>query len=430
MADQETDKNVEIWKVKKLIKSLEEARGNGTSMISLIIRPKDQISQVAKMLADEYGTASNIKSRVNRLSVLSAITSTQQKLKLYTRVPTNGLVIYCGTVVTPEGKEKKVNIDFEPFKPVNTSLYLCDNKFHTEALQELLESDSRFGFIIMDGNGSLFGSLAGNTREIIHKFTVDLPKKHGRGGQSALRFARLREESRHNYVRKVAEMATQFFITNDMPNVTGLVLAGSADFKNVLSNTDMFDQRLKVKIINIVDVSYGGENGFNQAIELSQEVLQNVKFIQEKKLIGRYFDEISQDTGKYCFGVEDTLKALDQGAVEILVVWEALEVMRYELKSSTGESIIKHVTKEQEKQRELFIDPAAGTEMEVVNKMLLLEWFSERYKDFGATLEFVTNRSQEGSQFCKGFGGIGGILRYKIDFNSLTVDSDEEYLSD
>ena len=43
-----------------------------------------------------------------------------------------------------------------------------------------------------------------------------------------------------------------------------------------------------------MDVSYGGENGFNQAIELSAESLSNVKFIQEKKLIGRYFDEISQ----------------------------------------------------------------------------------------------------------------------------------------
>mgnify|MGYP001807514468 CR=1 FL=1 len=55
----------------------------------------------------------------------------------------------------------------------------------------------------MDGNGSLFGTLCGNTREVLHKFTVDLPKKHGRGGQSALRFARLRVEKRHNYVRKV-----------------------------------------------------------------------------------------------------------------------------------------------------------------------------------------------------------------------------------
>ena len=50
----------------------------------------------------------------------------------FNKVPPNGLVVYCGTIVTDEGKEKKVNIDFEPFKPINTSLYLCDNKFHTE----------------------------------------------------------------------------------------------------------------------------------------------------------------------------------------------------------------------------------------------------------------------------------------------------------
>ena len=37
--EEQADKNVEIWKVKKLIKSLEAARGNGTSMISLIIPP-------------------------------------------------------------------------------------------------------------------------------------------------------------------------------------------------------------------------------------------------------------------------------------------------------------------------------------------------------------------------------------------------------
>ena len=145
-----------------------------------------------------------------------------------------------------------------------SSLYLCDNKFHTEALSELLESDSRFGFIVMDGNGTLFGTLAGNTREVIHKFTVDLPKKHGRGGQSALRFSRLRDEKRHNYVRKVAELAVQHFITNDKVNVTGLVLAGSADFKTELSQSDMFDPRLASKVIKVVDVSYGGENGFNQ----------------------------------------------------------------------------------------------------------------------------------------------------------------------
>ncbi|KAI5804051.1 peptide chain release factor eRF1/aRF1 [Peziza echinospora] len=427
----DAEKNIEIWKVKKLIKRLEAARGNGTSMISLIIPPKDQISRAAKMLAEEYGTASNIKSRVNRQSVLSAITSTQQRLKLYPRVPTNGLVVYCGEVITAEGKERKINIDFEPFKPINTSLYLCDNKFHTEALSELLESDSRFGFIIMDGNGALFGTLSGNTREIVHKFSVDLPKKHGRGGQSALRFARLREEKRHNYVRKVAELAVQNFITADKVNVSGLILAGSADFKTELNQSDLFDGRLQAKVIKVVDVSYGGENGFNQAIELSAETLSNVKFIQEKKLISKYFEEISQDTGKICYGIEDTLKALELGAAEVLIVFENLDVTRWTLKASNGTEIILHTTKQQESNRELFMDRESGQEMEVAEQMSFLEWLAEKYKDFGATLEFVSDRSSEGNQFVRGFGGIGALLRYKVNFEQLQeVDDEDEYYDD
>lgn len=427
----EAEKNIEIWKVKKLIKRLESARGNGTSMISLIIPPKDQISRQAKMLAEEFGTASNIKSRVNRLSVLSAITSTQQRLKLYNKVPPNGLVVYCGEIITSEGKERKINIDFEPFKPINTSLYLCDNKFHTEALSELLESDQKFGFIIMDGNGALFGTLSGNTRDVIHKFSVDLPKKHGRGGQSALRFARLREEKRHNYVRKVAELAVQNFITNDKVNVAGLILAGSADFKNDLNQSDMFDNRLQAKVIKVVDVSYGGENGFNQAIELAAETLSNVKFIQEKKLINKYFEEISQDSGKVCYGVEDTLKALELGACETLIVYENLDVTRWTLKDANGVETILHTTKEQESDRSKFMDKETGQEMEVVDQISFLEWLAEKYKDFGAALEFVSDRSSEGNQFVKGFGGIGAILRYKVNFEQLAdVDDEDEFYDD
>ncbi|TPP67075.1 Eukaryotic peptide chain release factor subunit [Fasciola gigantica] len=427
----QADKNVEMWRIKKLIKSLEAARGNGTSMISLIIPPKDQITRIAKLLAEEYGTASNIKSRVNRLSVLSAITSVQQRLKLYNKVPNNGLVVYCGTIVTDDGKEKKVNIDFEPFRPVNTSLYLCDNKFHTEALTALLADDNKFGFIVVDGNGALYGTLSGNTREVLHKFTVELPKKHGRGGQSALRFARLRIEKRHNYVRKVAETATQLFITNDKVNIEGLVLAGIADFKSELSQSDMFDQRLQAKLIKIVDISYGGEHGLNQAIDLSADALSGVKYIQEKKLIQRYFDEISQDSGRYCFGVDDTLKALEMGAVETLIVWENLSINRYVLKAPASEELkILHLRPDQERDRKHFIDSETGAELEIIDTQLLLDWLALNYRSFGTVLEIITDRSQEGAQFVRGFGGIGGILRYQVDFASLTgadLDFNDEF---
>lgn len=419
------EKNIEMWRIKKLIKTLENAKGNGTSMISLIIRPGDQISNASNMLTGEYGTASNIKSRVNRLSVLGAITSTQQKLKLFTRVPPNGLVLYCGTCLNEDGKEKKMSYAFEPFRPINTSLYLCDNKFHTEALQELLQDDSTFGFVVMDGSGCLFGTVSGSSRNVLHRFLVDLPKKHGRGGQSALRFARLRLEKRHNYVRKCCELCVQFFIENEHVNVAGIVLAGSAELKDELYVSDMLDPRIKNAVVKVVDVSYGGDNGFNQAIELSADTLANVKFVQEKKLISGYFDELARDTGKFCYGVNDTLKCLELGAVETLIVWENLSIMRIVVKNNqTGVQNTLYLTEEQCTDSTFFKDPATGIDLEVLQKDLFLEWLAENYKTFGATLEIITNKSQEGSQFVRGFGGIGGLLRWKIDMTEMGDDDD------
>ena len=57
-----------------------------------------------------------------RLSVLSAITSTQQRLKLYNKVPNNGLVLYCGTVLTEDGKERQVALLSRPIRLLESFL--------------------------------------------------------------------------------------------------------------------------------------------------------------------------------------------------------------------------------------------------------------------------------------------------------------------
>jgi peptide chain release factor subunit 1 len=94
---------------------------------------------------------------------------------------------------------------FEPFKPISQSLYFCDRWFETSPLKCLVQDDKRFGFIIVDGNGVLYATLQGNSKKVLQKITVDLPKKHRKGGQSSVRFARLRLEKRQNYLTKVAE---------------------------------------------------------------------------------------------------------------------------------------------------------------------------------------------------------------------------------
>ena len=93
---------------------------------------------------------------------------------------------------------------------------------------------------------------------------------------------------------------------------------------------------------------------------------------------------------------------------------------RVEVKNSvTGEIKILFLTKEQETEDKYFKDATTGATLDVLDRLPLVEWFADHYKDFGAALEFVSNKSQEGSQFVRGFGGIGGILRWQVNFMEM-----------
>ncbi len=83
-------------------------------------------------------------------------------------------------------------------------------------------------------------------------------------------------------------MTGYHFVKNNQPNVAGLVLAGNAGFKTELSETELLDQRLKPSICAVLDVSYGGENGLSEAITIAGSTLQNVKYVEEKKLARQF----------------------------------------------------------------------------------------------------------------------------------------------
>ena len=44
--------------------------------------------------------------------------------------------------------------------------------------------------------------------------------------------------------------------------------------------------------------------------------------MQEKKMISKFFEEIAIDTGKYVYGIQDTMKMLENGSMETVMVYE------------------------------------------------------------------------------------------------------------
>jgi len=375
---------IERIKFKKILTSISNLGGDGTSMITLLIPNRKDISQVNGTLTEEYGAASNIKSRVNRLSVLSAITSAQQKLKLYNKTPKNGLCLLIGTVV--DGNDRKqISLDFEPPKPLSTFLYKCDASFHLDDLFKMLEEDKSFGYLVMDGHGFLVAKISGSYQEILHKEDVSLPPKHGRGGQSALRFARLRESARHNYLRKISETMTKLFIdqnTNKV-KVDGLVIGGSADLKTDVQKMDFFDPRLLSLILKVVDINYSGRQGLNETIAGSEEVLSSLELNKERKELRIYFDLIATNLNKVCFGEEQTIKYLNDGILE-----------------------------------KIFID----------ENHQKLEEYLEIINEKDTQLTTISANSAEGTQFIKGFGGVGAILRYENNMENF--EEEIEWLED
>jgi hypothetical protein len=91
-------------------------------------------------------------------------------------VPPNGLVLFVGTILTDEGKEKKVSFDFEPHKPINTWVIVKwvgedDEGNHLERVLSILS------LLLMDYMGR------GRTTEI-PQFVLNVDLRMGRADES------------------------------------------------------------------------------------------------------------------------------------------------------------------------------------------------------------------------------------------------------
>nr|XP_040582285.1 eukaryotic peptide chain release factor subunit 1-like [Lepeophtheirus salmonis] len=398
----EEDQELQQLKIYSTLKSLNRYSGSGTSIISLILPPKDQIHRAIKLLMTEQNAASNIKSRVNRLSVQNAISSAIVKLKSLREVPTNGLAIFSGAIMENK-KEKRICLAIEPIDPINTSLYLCDSKFHVQNLVEQFNDSSKYGIVIITGHESIFAELCGNSKKILQSITVDLPKKHGRGGQSSVRFARLRVEKRNAYVKKVAEISNNIFNTAEYE---GFIIGGYASLKNEFSSSDFLDKEITNKILKVVDTNYSGINGLNQAIELSQDTLINVKYNKERNIINTLFDEISTN-GKYTLGFEDVYDALINSTVERIILNCDLE------KDVKFDDYINSLNNGTTEGKDVISDD--DNDLNDLNDCgNVIDFFSMIYKKYDAKLSLVSDKTSEGTQFLEAFGGIGAVLKYSL----------------
>jgi len=411
--------SLERFRLKKALDTLTRKEGRGTELVSLYVPPGRQLSEVANMLKQEYGTASNIKSTTTRKNVQDAIVKVMQRLKLFRQVPENGLVIFCGAIPqNGPGSERIETYVIYPPESIQVYLYRCDAKFHTEYLQEFLKERESYGIIVLDASEATYATLQGRRLEVVRDITSGVPGKFKAGGQSARRFERAREAKMQEYFNRIGKHADETFLP--ITNLKGIIIGGPGPTKTDFEKGGYMHYTLKEKVIATIDTAYVGPQGVDEVVERAPEILRRVRYIEEKRIIQEFLYEIGHDTGMATYGENDVRQCLKTGIVRTLLLSEGLNMFRVTVKCTSCDYTKQETIKEPtllSYEQSLTGQPCPKCNtptLSMAETKDLIEELAELAEQAQANIEIISTETEEGQMLKNSFGGIAAILRFKL----------------
>ncbi len=405
----EVNDSIEIFR--KKLKKLKKFKGRGTELISLYIPEDADRSQVMGQITEELSQSANIKSPQTRKNVQGALRKIDTFLKnINFNIPKNGLVLFCGNISETEGKTDLKMFPVNPVKQLKTKLYWCDSSFHLNPLEEMQKTKEVYALIVLDKREATVAILKGKSYEIAGHFTSNVAGKTRAGGQSSVRFERLREEATQDFFKKTSEKINRIFEEYG-ENLKGVIIGGPGITKNKFLEKGALDYRMKEKIIGTLDTSYTDESGIREMIQKSEELLKDTALMKEKSLLNKFMEEIVKD-GLVAYGEKEVMEALKIGKAETIILSEGIEWTAVKFKCLACNNIEELIIKKGKKPK-LECTKCDSSKVEELEELEYAEFIEEKAKNTSAKLKIISLETPEGEQFFKGFGGIGAFLRYK-----------------
>lgn len=419
---QKKSNDLQIYKTKKLLDYLKAKKGFHTELVSLYIPHDRKISDVTNYLKNEISESQNIKSKLTRKNVLDSIASLLGQLKNVNNAPENGLIMFSGAIPqsnTP-GTEKNEMYIVDPPEKVKTFRYHCASEFLLWPLEEMIIPKETYGLLVIGRQESAVGYIKGNHVEIVREFTSGIHSKHRAGGQSQRRFERLIEEGEKQFYRRISTEVNDLFL--NMEDLRGIFIGGPGQSKEKFVSDESLDYRLREKILDVVDLGYGGSEGIRALIEKVKDKIQDVKYIREKQVMQNFMKEIANDTGMVTYGLEDVQKALNMGAVDTLILSEKLDIHKVRLECSNCGYIENRTAREHEiSEIENFVQqencPKCNSNtFNVIDNISMIEELGSIANTMGTEVDIISSETEEGEMLYSTFGGIVAILRFKLSY--------------
>jgi len=205
-----------------------------------------------------------------------------------------------------------------------------------------------------------------------------------------------------------------------LPNLKGLVIGGPGFTKYEFEKGDFLNYTLKDKIIDTIDTAYVSEQGVQEIVDKAPEILQKVRYVEEKRIVQEFLYEVGHDTGLATYGEEEVKRSLKMGAVKTLLLSEDLDLVRVTVKC-TSCGFQKQETMQSQAlmayKQSLIGQPCPKCKTPTLNlaeAKEIIEDLAELAEQAGAEVEVVSSQTEEGQMLKKSFGGIAAVLRFKL----------------
>jgi len=189
----------------------------------------------------------------------------------------------------------------------------------------------------------------------------------------------------------------------------------------------------------------GGELRIGRKYIFRTEVLYEHRHLDDSDAVASSFMQRVSSPGSppCCYGLSSVMSALEHGAVDTVIVWEELDSLRLQVKTSQAndEVFVKFAAPQSVKTPHCLIDPETGSDLHIVGCERVVDWMRARMvdgtplKDWqpGVKVVFISEQSKIGRQFVRGFDGMGALLLRPMSFHepedetTSAPDSDEDF---
>ena len=175
--------------------------------------------------------------------------------------------------------------------------------------------------VIVNPSNSVI-ALLGKTLDIKYNLKSRIPKKHSQGGQSQMRFQRIRKENLDKHFKELSISLEHLVHNLDYP----IIIGGNSVNLDYFHSSIKSRKGLKNMIIANYRIAYSGNIGLREIIKKSENILNEIHYNKQTFILKSVFKRFIENSEKYIIGKSASIPYLKSNKYKMGLILSSISL--------------------------------------------------------------------------------------------------------